>query len=246
VSEPRTFFEELGAALHWSTSGVIVVLWAYVDDSNIHDRITGKATTIGHGGGIASFERWQSLERQWKAAVDDEAAHPFHMTDFETNNQQFRGWSIERHKAFLDRLLEIIDQHVECFVGYSVPATPRKAFADTHKASIGRMLYYCGEMAKAHGKGGIHLVFAHHPEVKTGGLAAFLDTAWRAFPEIASFTGAKPADCYALQAADLLAYEFVRWRNAPNATAARYPIRKLMSGSLRPCRVFHALARLPS
>jgi hypothetical protein len=219
------------------------MLWAYVDDSNIHDRATGKAVTVGHGGGVAPLENWKSLEDQWKSVLASEGVSVFHMTDFESSNGEFRGWDIDRHQRFLKNLLDVIRQNVTCFVAYSVPRTPGKTFKQTCTVSLGRMLYYCGEQAKEHADGKISLVFAHHPEVKTGRITSFLDRARRAFPEVASYTGSRPTDCCALQAADLLAYELVRWRGVPDATSARFPIRHLMAGPNPPSyRVSHALA----
>jgi hypothetical protein len=240
---PYWFLDELGGTAALAVSEDRLMLWAYVDDSNIHDRTTGKVVTAGHGGGIAPLENWKFLEGQWKSALSSEGVSVFHMTDFESNNGEFKGWDMDRHQRFLKNLLDIIRQNISCFVAYSVPRTPGKTFKQTYTASLGRMLYYCGEQAKEHADGKINLVFADHPEVKTGRIASFLDMAWRAFPEVASFTGARPTDCYALQAADLLAYELVRWRGVPDATSARFPIRHLMTAPNTPsCRVFHALA----
>jgi hypothetical protein len=237
-----TFLEELGAALHWPPQRVAVMLWAYVDDSNIHERGSGKVETIGMGGAIASFYSWQLLEDSWQKELDRERIESFHMTDFESYNKQFKGWSEGRHKRLLNTLLCIIRTNVSAYVGYSVPASPGKEFTETYKAALGRMLHYCGQTALTLGETKVSLVFAHQPQVKSGRIASFLDLARGAFPEIASFTGASPNECCALQAADLLAYELVRWRGVPDVTGARYPIRHLMSDPIPPHQVFDALS----
>jgi hypothetical protein len=216
------------------------MLWAYVDDSNIHDRGTGNVETVGMGGGIASFYNWRSLEEAWQEELNREGVRSFHMTDFESYNKQFKGWSVARHEQLLNALLCIIRENIVAFVCYSVPTSPGKEFPETYKAALGRMLHYCGQTAISLGESNISLVFAHQPQVKSGGIASFLDLAKRAFPEIASFTGANPSDCYALQAADLLAYELVRWRGVPDLAGTRYPIRYLMTEPTPRCQVFHA------
>lgn len=218
------------------------MLWAYVDDSNIHDRQTGTPLHVGHGGGIAPYENWKRLEVEWKAALEAENVPAFHMTDFEARRDIFTGWPNKRREGFLNCLLDIIDRNVEGLVGYSVPSSPEKTFPQSQAASVGRMLYYCTEMAIAKGERKIHLVFARQPQVKIGRIASTIEEYGHLFPEIASFTGASPSDCPALQAADLLAYELVRWRGVPDLMNARYPIRTLMARPSRPCRVFHAFA----
>ena len=216
------------------------MLWAYIDDSNIHDRVTGKAETIGLGGGIASFYNWRALEDAWHKELSREDISSFHMTDFESYNKQFKGWSVERHERLLDALLCIIRTNMVAFVGYSVPVSPGKVFTETYKAALGRVLHYCGQTAISLGESKISLIFAHQPQVKSGRIASFLDLAGPAFPEIASFTGANSNDCCALQAADLLAYELVRWRGVPDLAGARYPMRYLMTDPILPFQVFHA------
>jgi hypothetical protein len=218
------------------------MLWAYVNDSIIRDLATGNAVTVGHGGGISEFNEWCVLERKWRQVLNKENIDTFRMADFETNDRKFQGWSREKREIILNSLLDIISEHVKNFVGYSVSATLGISFRDTHTASIGRMLHYCGDMALLGGEAKVHLVFARHPEVEPRRIDTFLENASRAFPEIASCIAASPVDCCALQAADLLAYELVRWKNAPDLANARYPIRTLMAGSSHPFRVFHASA----
>jgi len=66
------------------------MLDARVDDSNIHDRKTGKAVIVGHGGGVVTFDQWKLLEQEWKAAIDDVGVSCFHLIDFEKYQGEFR------------------------------------------------------------------------------------------------------------------------------------------------------------
>ncbi len=215
------------------------MLWAYVDDSNIHDRKTGSPAIIGHGGAVSTYERWKALEADWDRILSPLNIPVFHMTDFEAYKGPFRDWTKEQHENVLNDLLVSMKRHIVAYVGYSVPKSEKK-FIDSHKSSIGRMLSYCAQEATKSDDGKVGLVFANQPEISSTRLGQFVTAISRAMPALHSFTGANPADCRALQAADLLAYEFVRWRDAPNPMKARYPIRYLYADARQTFHVFHA------
>jgi hypothetical protein len=231
-----SWLEQLGSLLHWEAENVIATLWAQVDDSNIHDRKTGRATIVGHGGGIATCDGWKQLEREWKGVMGETV---FHMTDFEHYRGDFENLTDTEHKRLLNALLAIIKNHMIAFVGCSIRDDGGVAFVGTHKDSIKRMLHFCHEEARQRGEQKINLIFAKHEEVSEQRIAKYLADVAIAYPYVESFAAGSPRKSQALQAADLLAYEFVRWRSYPTPFRARYPVQFLYSGARQTFHIFH-------
>ena len=217
------------------------MLWAHFDDSNIHDLATGHVNVTGHGGAIAPYEKWKLLEARWRVALDDEGINTFHMTDFENLKGEFteeKGWGDEkRHKAFLLRLLEIIKNNVQTYIGYAMGAYLGEPFIAAYKDAVSKMLMRCSQEMYEYQPGEkLSVVFAKHGELSGRRITEYASACAVEMPEIESVTIATPQSCYSLQAADLLAYEFVRWRAMPDPSRARFPIRYLSAGP-QPFRV---------
>jgi hypothetical protein len=69
------------------------MLWAYVDESGLHDEANGnRYTHLGVGGAIAELQDWERLGRSWKQALDDERLCEFHMVHFEHSTGEFSEW----------------------------------------------------------------------------------------------------------------------------------------------------------
>ncbi len=46
------------------------MLWAYFDESGLHDRGTGHLKRLSFGGCLASSERWNGFEGEWFVVRD--------------------------------------------------------------------------------------------------------------------------------------------------------------------------------
>jgi hypothetical protein len=196
------------------------MLRIYVDDSSIHDRKTGTPEIIGHGGAIADFDSWKRLETDWRAALAEDGLSWFHYTDYKARAGAYGALSDDRYQALLPKLLKIIKDNVAGYIGYALPAQPGKRFVETYRDSVKEMIYRsAGEARDKSGDGTVALVFADHPELSWRRVERFVRAIRLAMPELSSYTGAVPQVCPALQAADILAHEFVRWESAPYVSA---------------------------
>src|SRR5208283_456685 len=93
------------------------MVWIYFDESGEHDR-DGTLRRLTLGCGIAPFEAWQQLSREWRTVLNSYCVPMFHMADFEARIKPFDGWSKNRRENLLNELLDITSRHVHIFCGY--------------------------------------------------------------------------------------------------------------------------------
>jgi hypothetical protein len=94
------------------------MLTAYIDDSGTHDK-SPNCVIGGYWGGV---KEWSHFGAQWEQVLKSEGIEEFHAKEFWPRIDgkrigPYKGWSDERHKSFIDRLLTIIeDRNVYPFV----------------------------------------------------------------------------------------------------------------------------------
>ena len=59
-------------------------------------------------GYVWPFEKWKLFQRQWRRMLRDNDLKFFHMTDFETFNGVYKGWTRRRHDSVIKRVIRII------------------------------------------------------------------------------------------------------------------------------------------
>jgi hypothetical protein len=118
------------------------MVWAYYDESGEYSRFQepGTLMNMSVGGCVAPLEKWKSLEAEWKCVLDDAGLPFFHMTDFESWIPPFDfklpdgSRDKQKHDRLLDRLLEIMLNHIELFGGFAAPSVPHVGPPDKKKA----------------------------------------------------------------------------------------------------------------
>jgi hypothetical protein len=210
---------------------VFVTLIAYLDDSGTHLE-SHNAVMAGYWGGVKA---WSALEYRWKEVLRSEGLqdHGFHAKEFwpRIDGERFgpyKGWSDERHHAFIDRLLTVIE---ECkVVPFAVgvnrsdwnnqPQSYRDTFGHycKHEAKspavlafqvcVSRVATYCKPRKR------VHFICSHDKQGFPAMWEAYnylRDSAAEAGDPIADVMGPitpeNPKLVVQLQAADLLAYE---------------------------------------
>jgi hypothetical protein len=235
-------FNELAVGLFGSPRDLILMLWAYMDETGLHEKTGGRCTHLAVGGAIAEFRDWRRLSRRWKEALKDENLCEFHMTDFEASEGEFKGWSQSRHEQFLNRLLTIIlECNVLACLGVATNAPQRQKgrrwFPPVYKSCVKGLAWRLIEEVERLSKRrrGVHAVFAHHPQIRFHDLAHYFQAINDAHPNRVTITTAKPCMVLPLQVADLVIYETVKWFHEPNRSAVpeRYPLRHLKANGMR-------------
>ena len=212
-------------------------LCAYFDESG--DPADPKEMAFAMGGCIAPREAWSVFNHKWNRALADHGITWFHMVDFEhpkrRQGNEFFGWDQARRHALLNRLLDILNEHITAIgTAERLPKSGRRSIEEYY-ASHALVCITRPALFKADEL--VDFTFARH-EVVTGKeprRRTFTDyygivvsayskrPRWRDRLGRVSVEDAKRVP--ALQAADIVAYELGREQRQPGVD--RYPIRRL-------------------
>jgi hypothetical protein len=222
---------------------------SFVDESG--HSADPKRNSLCLAGLIAAEDAWKVFDVDWRIACDEAGlTEPFHMMHFAARKGQFEGWSEERRKGLLGKLVDAIIKARAISIGSvvilrgsdSVPERVQKRSRDAHFIAFQPLTYNIAVAANmmdpfGRGPGPVTMVYAHQPEHSNG--LASTGKLWDALREhnriVALFMQAyvtdTPKDCTPLQAADLWAYElghhFERIR--PLAREPRWPFRQFVA-----------------
>jgi len=213
-----------------------IVLRAYIDDSGSHDGAP-HCLLAGYWGGT---NEWRRFERAWNAAIRDEGVTEFHAKTFWPRIHgkrlgEFKDWTDERHRRFIERLLAIIASHKIFPFGFGVLGSDwdkqteeyRRVFCaldhsdcpnDELLKSIYMSFNMCVLRISRYCHPGKIMNFYLDDDPKTSGrmAASFLRIKSQmkgdGSCQIGSLNFSDSKDAAPLQAADLLAYELYRWR----------------------------------
>ncbi|MGA7789971.1 MAG: hypothetical protein WCA56_17615 [Xanthobacteraceae bacterium] len=216
----NSHFHELGHALGWHTGTRVMTLWAYFDESGWHPG-GGALAKLTVGGCISSFEEWDRLEGYWADAIAEMGIDCFHMTDFEARVPPYDKWTEAERKKRLNTLLNIIGQIKPACWGFTNYARPGESSRSIYERCAHDVLLELGLYDEQ-----FAIVFAHHPEYGEHNELVGLLQKHGMGKAIKSLAIAKPIDACALQAADVIAYEF-RCLEREELRPMRYPLKRL-------------------
>lgn len=246
LGQPQSVFGSLAASLHWKGFDTVSVmtLGAYFDESG-HPR-DPNILSFTIGGCVASCDEWQAFDGAWIKILSDYHMPWFHMVDFEaakrpprrTEKQPnpYRGWTTKRRHAFLNCLLDILDERQMFYIGTGEYLRDLK-----HRDSVDHYYTYHYRLCLFHtarfSQGNkVNFVFARQELTDTPkklkeftdyyGLVTKLcseDPQWHG--RLGSVLVDDPRTMPALQAADLIAYESGRKYERPQCV--RYPFERL-------------------
>jgi hypothetical protein len=204
-----------------------MVLWAYFDESGEHIRKTGKLCRLTVGGGLSTFENWQRIEREWRAALDSEGISVFHMTDFEASRREFAGWDIAKRRQLLMKLLDIVVADKMHVIGIStrVPDETSAFRAAYERAAVQAINGACTSNHLLYSDvSRVNLVFARTKDFGMARIGAHCNQIRGAYPQLGACDIDDPRNCIPLQVADLLAYEV---SHIDRSSMPRYPFARL-------------------
>lgn len=193
-------------------------------------------------------QAWHGFDERWNARLHEHGiSAPFHMTDFEARQRHFRDFTNERERRSL--LAGLIDEIVgrpiyaigaavtlDAFraVNWSDDFPGSDALENVYHMALQDELHFairlCSDLNNAAGDGPrfqVSTVLAAHPEFQ--GMAGAYHRSLAAFDQTRSLVPQPrfdcPATCSALQAADLVAFEWRRHILRPDLN--RYPWSRL-------------------
>ena len=223
---------------------VFAMLQAYMDDSGTHDE-SAHCLVAGYWGGS---REWKSFESEWKAVLASGGIREFKGNEFwprpgGNRIKPYVGWNNQRHAAFIDRLLTVIQKHKIYPFGCGVvvsefkkqPEHYRRVFAGydhSHRVKEGALksVYLPFQVAifqaarYCHRGVRMNFVFDDDPRIVARASACFArlkdETREPDVDNLGELTFADSRIAVPIQAADLLAYElyhFGKQRDKGNA-----------------------------
>jgi hypothetical protein len=207
-----------------------MMIWVYFDESGEHDE-GGTLRRLTLGCGIAPFDAWQQLSREWRTVLNSYCISMFHMADFEARVKPFDGWSKARREGLVNELLDITSRHVPIFCGYhdrpgdiisgaQLRATYQRNIIKAFKETVLLLDRFSGQ--------DITIVFARHKNISMEMIGRIFDFFDHWSTGRIKFGGfAEPLEVEPLQVADIVAYECSRSARKIRPEQERYPLRRL-------------------
>ena len=197
------------------------MLIAYFDESGSKD--TPLVTMAGY---LSDDRRWKRFERQWAKVLKEHGARYLHMKEYAHFRGEFKGWPDYKRKALMGDLIWVIKSNVQFRVGVVVPCEVYKSTLgaidskDTRlspfwlcfQTCLSAVAAYCREQEITDD---IALVFDENNESSEHAKGYY--SAFKRSPRVPNgkqFVSLLLADDKIktpLQAADLLAYEFMKY-----------------------------------
>ena len=176
---------------------------------------------------VASEQAWRAFDPEWRAACQGEGlTEPFHMMHFAARKREYGGWTEERRRRLLGKLISAIRRTQAIPIGSVVmlrgpdalSERVQRNYRDAHFIAFQPLTYNIAVAASMMvpmepGPGPVTMVYADHPEHSHG--LASTGKLWDAVRDhnrivalfMQSHVSETPKDCTPLQAADLWAYE---------------------------------------
>jgi hypothetical protein len=226
--------------LGWPDTGVVLMIWAYYDESGEYDA-AGKLINTTVAGCVSTSEKWQSFDAKWREFLASEGLSEFHMTDFEAwkppfnfllpNGERDR----TKHNRILNGVLDLMIEYVEGFYAYGAVSMYYPERQQTHEQLMNDCiggavkdiaLRVCGDYDEP-----INLVFGKQPHFAQTKIEKYVNIWNYGVREgsLGTVTHCTTSSIPALQAADVLAYEVARAQRANRPE--RYPFQRLVDAA---------------
>jgi hypothetical protein len=192
------------------------------------------------GGVVAPIEAWKQFEMEWGEVLRDFRVSQSHMKHFAHSWGEFKGWSEEKRRALLGKLLRILDSYVKFYVGAALPVEDFRKLSEQQRKDLIDPYFACFQVS-IHGVGlyveknfpeeKVDIVFDRR--AKSKGLGGSLFDLCVEKLEVGDHLGTlsfgSTLDYVPLQAADLVAYELNLYRRGSGIIAeSRWPIKELV------------------
>ncbi len=218
-----------------------MVLWAYFDESG-HPK-DPKVRAFSLAGIRSTCDDWLRFSDEWKAVLLSENVSWFHMRELNSRSSTspYRGWTKEKRQEFLMRLVEVVTSRLKTpiiFVERLLEARKREKLEELYCSAYWVQIH--GAVWDLPETDKVHLVFAMHPQMKPIVLRAYQSRILDAYAKelrderVGTITFGRPSEEPALQAADLVAWEFARRCHTPS------PVRPSMQRLLEMKPVFYS------
>lgn len=218
-----------------------MALWSYFDESGHSE--DPNVSVLSVGGAVSSVGGWKRLVPEWISVLEEFSVSQLHMRDFAHSKREFAGWTEDKRRAFLSRLVEIMTRDIDAYIGRVMdlpddwrqsPLELRERLKDPYHGCF----IFCVTTAMSYTKKfdpaeQLNVVTAHHPEYS--GWANDVFQAMREEPggqRLGSLSFDTPAELVQLQTADLVAYELRHYtteNRRKGKSAERWALQQLLT-----------------
>jgi hypothetical protein len=156
--------EQLARICGWRRGTVVVVLWAFFDESGEHG-VGGALRRLTLGGFMAPWGEIERLCERWRTALDEECLSEFHMKDIASDEERFADWPEERQKR-LTRFVDILCDHALEFGAFSYTSNRQIGiFRELYSSGLHRAYIDVASLCERTNERG-QIVFAKTHEIK--------------------------------------------------------------------------------
>jgi len=199
------------------------MLVGYFDESGEHDNQTGSTVRLTLAGCLAKPETWEEFSAEWSGVLKAEDLRMFHMVDFESRRNEFKDWQRPRRERVLNALLDIMVRHIRIYAAFTNTSKPgRKRLRRVYQKGVLDAIFQATNFAE-----GVSLIFARQDELSLESLKKDYGSFGPFRRKLQACDVGEPLSTYPLQAADLFAYEAMKWAKHGSSRQTRYPLQRL-------------------
>lgn len=233
---------------HWEWYGLsfprgyqrrlIAMLYGYLDASGTHEG----SSVLSVAGYVWSFENWKRANRKWQRFLDDNGLEFFHMTDFEAYEGPYKNWTPKRHRAVIKRLIQIIADTASVGVAVGIASRDHAALSAIPDGLEGSAYQRAATVCMTIVARWIHeqrsaesvkyiLEFGDETQdlLRRHVMASIQSPSFQRTLRIESLNFERKRTTPALQAADILAYEYAKEAPRRLGLATRPPRKSLIA-----------------
>jgi hypothetical protein len=191
-AEQEGFLYELGSLLGWQSGTLVWMLYGFFDESGEH--ADGRLIRLTIGGGLATFDTWQALTKDWITVIANHNIEMFHAADDKNN------------ELLMQDIYRAIDKYPVWMFGTThVGQNESTSFKGAYGAGVIEMLKMVHRQAEAE-RDEFQIVFAEHKDFRIGRIAKYCEKLKLQLPLLNGWSSSRPQTCRPLQLSDLVAH----------------------------------------
>jgi hypothetical protein len=186
------FLYELGTLLGWRSGTLVWMLYGFFDESGEHR--AGRLIRLTIGGGLAAFDTWQALEKDWTKILANHNIETFHASDDKNN------------ELLMQDIYLAIDKHPMWMFGTThAGQNERNLLKGAYGKGVIEVLKMVHRQAEAE-RDEFQIVFAEHKDFSIARIEEYCKKLKLQFPLLNGWSSSRPQTCSSLQLADLVAH----------------------------------------
>ncbi len=192
-AEQDGFLYELGSLLGWRSGTLVWMLYGFFDESGEHDA-ADRLIRLTIGGGLATFDTWQALTKDWVTVLANHGIETFHSANDKNND------------LLMQDIYRVIDKYPMWMFGTThIGQHKDNLFKEAYGKGVIELLKMVHRQADTE-RDEFQLVFAEHRDFRIGRIARYCEKMKLLLPKLNGWSSSRPQTCLPLQLSDLVAH----------------------------------------